>query len=248
MRLSASLIALVLSTAAARAHVVPNMTIEADFAKDRSYTLRINLDPRVFLSDQPTSLPPVSADWYLSQTEAQKAETYAKATAYLEANLGLSFDGQTAPLPSCEFVALDGATYEAVKPETEETHLLATAKALVPEKAGGFSLAFGREANVSLILINGEEGIEERKPQVIFPGETSRPFKLTQAPAPASVPVPAAVGPSAAGVQPQDDMKLTGVTVTRVYPNTGKVLAITGVAVLLAFMATVFLIKRSKRQ
>ena len=182
MRPAACLLAFLFFISTSLAHVVPNMTIEAEFAKDHSFVLKLNLDPRVFLSDQPTSLPPVSADWYLTQSESQKAATYEKATEYLKANVGLTFNDQTIPLPPCEFVAMDGATNELVKPDTAETHLLATAKGVVPAGADSFKLALGKAANVSLILLNNEEGNEDKRPQVIFPGETSRPFKITQAP------------------------------------------------------------------
>lgn len=171
------------TTVHVHAHVVPNMTIEAEFTQDHRYTLRINLDPRVFLSDQPTSLPPVTADWYLSQSDSQKQETYTKATEYLEENVGLGFGEQTLKVPACEFVALDGATNEPVKPDTAETHLLATAKGEVPAGSDSFKVVFGKAANVSLILLNSEEGSNDKRPQVIFPGETSRPFKISKAPA-----------------------------------------------------------------
>lgn len=211
------------------AHVVPNMTIEAEFAKDRSYTLKMNLDPRVFLSDQPTSLPPVSADWYLSQTEVEKRATYEKAMEYLRANIGLTFNDEKTPLPACEFVALDGATYEEVKPDTAETHLLATTKAQIPAGADSFKIAFGRMANVSLILIIGENEDQERKPQVLFPGETSRPFKIKAAAAkPLGEP-----GPS------KTDAPSTEEIITRV--------AIISGTCMLLYLTGMFFIRRNKR-
>lgn len=243
MCLPTSLLFFFFLVTSAFAHVVPNMTIETEFAKNREFVLKMNLDPRVFLTDQPTSLPPVSADWYLNQSEAEKAATYAKATEYLKANVGLTFNDQNLPLPVCEFVALDGATYEAVKPDTAETHLLATAKARVPEGAGSFKIVYGRQANVSLILLNSEEGIEEKKPQVIFPGETSQPFKIRAAAAAwESKATPPGLPAAAEG------MNLTEVKVKRVYPELPKVLLITFAGVLMLFLAGVFFIKRNKRR
>ena len=58
---------------AAWAHVVPNMTVEADFAADGVYTLSINVDPRTFLAADPTTLPPVPGSWYREQTPEQLA-------------------------------------------------------------------------------------------------------------------------------------------------------------------------------
>lgn len=227
--------------ATAHAHVVPNMTIEADFAKDHSYTLRINLDPRVFLSDQPTSLPPVTADWYLGQSDAQKQETYAKATDYLKANVGLGFAAQTLAVPPCEFVAMDGATNEPIKAETAETHLLATAKGQVPAGADSFKIIFGKTANVSLILLNSEEGNNEKRPQVIFPGETSRPFSITKAPE------------AAADNQDKDDIKLTEVSVEQGVMIGGSFVPVRyvllgGIGVAALFAVFWALVMRSKRR
>lgn len=217
----------------AQAHVVPNMTIEAEFARDHSFVLKMNLDPRVFLSDQPTSLPPVSADWYLNQNEAQKVETYQKATEYLKANVGLTFSDQSLALPIADFVAMDGATNEPVKPDTAETHLLATAKGQVPAGADNFKLAFGKAANVSLILINSEEGNEDRRPQVIFPGETSRPFKITAAP---SAPVQEET------VQIKDMKIQQGIMIGGHFLSVGQLAAI-GAGGLLLFVSLVVILK-----
>ncbi|TDU70911.1 hypothetical protein EI77_02029 [Prosthecobacter fusiformis] len=230
MRCFLCLTAFVLSAHTATAHVVPNMTIEADFNQGGGYTLRMNLDPRVFLSDQPTSLPPVSADWYLNQTDEEKRVTYEKATEYLRANVGLTFNDEKVPLPACEFVALDGATYEEVKPDTTETHLLATGKSEVPEGADSFKIAFGRMANVSLILINGEEGNEERKPQVIFPGETSLPFKITRA-APAE----------------KEALQATEVKGTQGNAGGYKVMSIFATSVVLIFITAGLVMRRRRR-
>lgn len=161
---------------AAEAHVVPNMTIEASFAPDGAYTLRINVDPRTFLAADPTTLPPVPGSWYQEQTPAQIAATQEKARVYLSKALGLVFDGQKAPLPACEIQAIDGADNTPLMPDTEEIHLLATVNGSPPSGAGSFQIDFSKDANTTLILLQGRKGSPELRPQVVFPGETSRPF------------------------------------------------------------------------
>lgn len=163
----------------ARAHQVPTMQIEAEFKLDQSYSLRINLDPRVFLSEQPSSLPPVPAAWYRDQTPAQIAETEKAAREYLRKNVELQFGVEKVPLPDFTFVAMDGAKNEPITAETEEVHLLASAQSAVTVNGRNFSINLGRDAKVSLILLNTMEGQSERKPRVIFPGESSEPFPLT---------------------------------------------------------------------
>ncbi|HCN30460.1 MAG TPA: hypothetical protein DIT64_17330 [Verrucomicrobiales bacterium] len=181
LRIFTAAACLLLPATLTRAHQVPSITVEAMFAADHTCTLRVNLDPRVFLSAQPASLPPVEAAWYLEQSEEEKKQTHLMAWDYLKKNFQISFSGRLADFPECVFTAIDGATLEPLLPATPETHLLAVAKSRVPDEAGDFVLAFGPEANVSLILLIGEEGRAGHRPQVLFPGETSRPHKIPQA-------------------------------------------------------------------
>lgn len=173
----------------AEAHVVPNMTVEADFDADTTYTLRINVDPRTFLAADPTTLPPVPGSWYREQTPEQIAATHQKARDYLSAALGLIFSGQKTPLPACELQAIDGADNAPLKPDTQEIHLLATVHGSPPPGADNFQIDFSKDANTSLILLHRQTGTAELRPQVIFPGETSRPFSfrpIEKKPAPAA--------------------------------------------------------------
>jgi hypothetical protein len=169
-----------------QAHQVPSLTIEATFTRTGEYKLRLDLDPRAFLSDPPTALPPVNADWYLQQSPDEKAATHQQAESYLRDNLTLRFGDQTVPLPPCRIVALDGATNEPLTPDTAETHLQATAEGRIPAN-GAFQIDFGSRAGVSLILLNHLEDQIERSPQALFPGESSQPFPLPELPIVAAV-------------------------------------------------------------
>ena len=190
--LQRALAALLALIGAAEAHVVPNMTIEADFAADRTYTLKINVDPRTFLAADPTTLPPVPGSWYREQTPEQKATTHEKAREYLSSALGVLFGGQKSVLPDCEIQAIDGSDNNPLKADTQEVHMLATATGRIPEAAATFQIDFAKDANTTLILLHTQAGGAEPRPQVIFPGETSRafPLKTTEpaAPPPASPP------------------------------------------------------------
>lgn len=178
----------VLAATAAEGHVVPNMTLEADFSGEGAYTLRINVDPRTFLATDPTSLPPVPASWYREQTSEQLSATQMKAREYLSRALGLRFSGQKVALPACEVQAIDGADNTPLKPETQEVHLLAVAHGRLHQGATDFQLDFAKDANTTLILIASQTGQASPRPQVIFPGETSRPFVFLSAPQPSSPP------------------------------------------------------------
>jgi hypothetical protein len=185
----------------ARAHVVPNMTVEAEFESKGGYTLRINVDPRIFLASDPTSLPPVPASWYLEQTPEQVAATHEKAQQYLTSALGVLFNEQKAPLPTCKIQAMDGADNTPLKADTQEVHLLATASGQLPANSTSFQIDFARDANTSLILLHSMAGKTELRPQVVFPGETSRPFQLQR--------VAAAVAPADAPVSKTNNIYLT---------------------------------------
>lgn len=169
--------------ATVRAHQVPNMTIEATFEPSGSYELKVNLDPRVFLSSIPTSLPPVAADWYLEQSPEQVKATFAQATEHLQKHVLVCFSGQVQPLAGMTFVAMDGAMNLPVTTETAETHLLGTMSAEVPTGAEQFVLSFAREAQVSLILLLKTPEMAEPKVQVLFPGESSRAIQIPRKPA-----------------------------------------------------------------
>lgn len=190
-------LSLALTTPAA-AHQVPNITTEALFRRDGGFDLKISLDPRVFLSDQPTSLPPVPAEWFTSQSDAEVAETWTHAKSYLADNFHLRFGENETPLPEPAFQAMDGATNQPLSPETAEVHILATMEGRLPDTTAetlAFEIAFGQNANTSLILLNSIDAKPERRPQVLFPGETSRPFAIP-APVPGSTTVAAAVTPA----------------------------------------------------
>lgn len=161
-----------------QAHNVPSMTIEAQFKDDRTFEISINFDPRAFLASDPRSLPPVPASWYRDQSPEQVAATLGKAREYVEASVQLLFSGIACPLPDLKLQAIDGADNTPLKPETQELHLLATGTGAIPDSAAEFQLAFAKTAAIDLILLESLEDAPNRRPQVVFPGETSRAFAL----------------------------------------------------------------------
>lgn len=177
----------------ARAHTVPNMTLEAAFAADGGFTLAINIDPRTFMAADPTTLPPVPASWYRDQTQEQVAATHQKARAYLGEALRLVFSGTKVPLPECRFQPIDGADNTPMDAETQEVHLLATAHGTLPQGATAFQVDFAKAATTSLILLTSQSGKTSPRAQVVFPGELSPPVALRRpdpAPPPAAAPPP----------------------------------------------------------
>lgn len=183
----AALIFFLVQPCRTQAHQVPSLTIEALFSADLSYTLRVSLDPRLFLSDQPSALPPVPIEWYRDQGEKDLEETRKKAADYLQRALILKFGEKSVAVKNCDFQPMDGATNMPIAADTKEVHLLATTKGRVPDGERSFAVTLSQNANVSMILMNSFEGTMERRPNVIFPGETTRPYELVFKDAPPPV-------------------------------------------------------------
>lgn len=165
----------------ALAHVVPNTTVEADFAADGTYTLRINLDPRTFLAEDPATLPPVPASWYRDQTPAQVAATQEKARAYLARAISFIFNGDLKhPLPECSIQPINGENNTPLGEDTKEVHLLATAKGVQPPGATVVRLDYSRHATTTMVLLVSQPGKSEPRAIVVFPGELSKEVALSR--------------------------------------------------------------------
>lgn len=179
---------LVLMASAAQAHTVPSLMLEAQFESDGRYLIKANVDPRLFLAAVPSNVPPVVASWYFDQSPVQRQDTEAKATAYLRQTVQLHFGGRPIDLPAMTWIAMDGATNEALKPDSAETHLLAAIPGL--SLAADLRVHLAAAANTSVILLTRLGSTAEPRPIVLFPGEASPVITVpvppaTQPPAPA---------------------------------------------------------------
>lgn len=161
------------------AHTVPTITVEAEFSSSREMALRVNLDPRLFLSAQPTSLPPVPASWWFEQNEEARAASLAAARAYIEKSIRIQA-GDSSLMCGWELSAVDSVSAFPLGPGSAETHFLASHRGSLPDGAEVFKVTLDERAAVGLILLNSTEGRPERYPQAIFPGESSRGFKLPE--------------------------------------------------------------------
>ena len=169
------LLLLMFALSGAYGHTVPTLVLETEFTADRSVSVSVNVDPRLFLSDKPTTLPPVPASWYLEQSTEARSKTDLQAAQYLAKALILSV-GESIMNASWKFTAIDSATSTPLAAQSAEVHLLAQWKGKLPATAGDFKVALDKACTVSLIVLNGTEGVKDRRPQVIFPGETSRGY------------------------------------------------------------------------
>ena len=159
------------------AHQTPTLVVEAEFTNTRESTIRVNIDPRLILSDQPTTLPPVAAAWYLDQDADAKMKAAELAQAYLAKPLVFKV-GDTVMKLEWKFVGIDSATNLPLNTNSAEVHLLAEAKGPLPAVQGDFVVELSKNSTISMILLNSREGVKERRPDVRFPGEVSRGYPL----------------------------------------------------------------------
>jgi hypothetical protein len=161
----------------AGAHQVPSMVIEAEFSPERHVTLLVNLDPRLFLTDQPTAMPPIPASWWFQQSAAEQAETLKKTAAYVDVQLQFRLGGSDLK-GAWKVQPVDSAAVTPLTPSSAEVHLLAEYRGPLPEVPGDFKMKVSPTCAVPTLLMNAMAGVEQRQPQAVFPGESSRGFAL----------------------------------------------------------------------
>jgi len=162
---------------ALRAHTVPVVVIEAEFGSAREVIIKVNLDPRLFLSAQPTAVPPVPASWWFEQDEAAKQNTRRAAADYVGRTFGFNV-GATPLKGDWKVEPIDSASAFPLGEASSEAHLLVEHRGSLPSGPGDFKLAVGKDCSVAVILLCSNTGDAERRPQSLFPGETSRAFPL----------------------------------------------------------------------
>lgn len=159
------------------AHTVPTLVVEAEFTTGKNASLKVNLDPRLFLSVPPSSLPPVPASWWFDQDENSKAESIKKAGSYIDKILTFRV-GETIMNGTWQITPIDSVSAFPLVTSSAEVHLLAEYTSSLSNTDGVFTLEVSKDCPVGLILVNSLEGVDERKPQSLFAGETSLGFTL----------------------------------------------------------------------
>lgn len=191
-----ALMALVFILTAVRiqAHPIPTLVVEAIFHPDRTCELKVNLDPRLFLHEVPSTLPPVPGSWWWDQSESDRTANQDRARQYLARTLQFAF-GTTQAQPTWSVHAIDSTLTTELSPTSAEVHLLSICRVEPTADAREFKLTLARSAVVPVILLNSEFGNAKITPQSVYPGETSRafllPVKTTVAAEPTPVPPPA---------------------------------------------------------
>ncbi|MBL9117048.1 MAG: hypothetical protein JNJ83_18725 [Verrucomicrobiaceae bacterium] len=154
---------------------MPSLGLEADLHQRAPSTLKLDIDPRLVVSANPSQLPPIPADWYRSLTDADRQQTLDSAVRFISGNLVFKSGAEPVML-KWRFTAVDGTTAVPLNDDSKEVHLLA--QATVTLSGSDFTVSLGRDCAAALTMIAAVDGKTERRSQVLFPGETSRPVKI----------------------------------------------------------------------
>lgn len=161
-------------TTSLAAHPIPTLVVEAEFHPDHTCEIRVNMDPRLFLHEVPSTLPPVPGSWWLDQDDVARAQTSEKARAHLDRTL--HFTWNDAPMrPGWEVIAIDSTLATELTPTSAEVHLLARSRVPLHPLQGELKARLEKSSAVPLILLTTGPG-SKQVPQSVYPGESSRGF------------------------------------------------------------------------
>jgi hypothetical protein len=178
MSMRFTLLALLSLACAASGHQIPSVQLELEITSGGPHTLRLNVDPRLVISQTPASVPPLPASWYLDQSTEQVAETHEKTIRYISEMFRFDYGTTTAP-SDWTVQPIDGLTNEALSSTTSEVHLLASCIRTPTSGIESLKIGLANEAAAALTIITLIDGKPSRRAQVLFPGETSKPITWT---------------------------------------------------------------------
>jgi len=174
----------------AQGHQIPSIQLEVDIQNNGPHTLRLNIDPRLVISSTPASMPPVCAEWYREHTPEELIETSKKTIAYIGRTL--QFAGTSDALTFQWTVRpMDGVSNQPLSEGTTEVHLLAETSYKPSQGVSSLVVTLVNDAAAALTIITLTDGEVGQRPQVLFPGESSKPLTWkTSEPTPSPPPPP----------------------------------------------------------
>lgn len=167
-----------------QAHQIPSLGLEVEIQAGGLQVLRLNIDPRLFLSQAPATLPPIEASWYREQNPEQIRKTHDDAAAYLQRTLKFLYGPDTATKLEWSFQPMDGGSNQPLGETSTEVHLLGEAHYKPPAASTSLTVGLAADSAAALTILTVIDGKPGRRPQVLFPGETGKPISWAGAPAP----------------------------------------------------------------
>jgi len=179
----ALMLAWLVLTGSVYGHQIPSIQLEIDITSNGAHVLRLNIDPRLVISNTPASMPPVGVDWYREQTPEQVVETGSKTIAYIRKTLRFDYGSRASAL-DWEVQPMDGVSNQPLSDSTTEVHLLAVASHFPSATEASLAVSLAADAAAALTIITLIDGAASQRAQVLFPGESSKPVTWTAAAAP----------------------------------------------------------------
>jgi len=160
-------------------HPIPDVPVRAWFDSDGSARFEVELDLRCFVED-PLNEPYVVNATVQAMDDAGRAELMAPAQPFFEKTARILFDpeavGAAEPQFTMEFGKVGGGELSDAE---DPVAVMLRWNTEIPDGAVAYRLDALESGELSVLFLNHLDGIRQKRMQVLFPGETSKPLDLT---------------------------------------------------------------------
>ncbi len=161
------------------AHPIPDVPVRTWFSSDGSAQFEVELDLRCFVED-PLNEPFVVNATLQTMDDAGRSELMAPALPFFAKTAKILFDPSTAGETKPQFIAEFGKVGGGELIDAEDpVAVMLRWKTKIPEGVTAYRLNALESGELSVRFLNHLDGIEQKRVQVLFPGETSKPLNLT---------------------------------------------------------------------
>ena len=159
------------------AHSIPEIPVHADFRRDGTVEVSIEINPRNWAAS-PAEAPSLEQKTWARFSPAQQDELIRQAAAYVARAVEFRFEplGRVQPEFAFTFGAEDGKPL--YKPE-DAVVMVGRWKTTVPAGLTGWRIRSLPGHKVSVLFLNSVDGVPQPRVETLFPGEPSDTFALT---------------------------------------------------------------------
>lgn len=161
------------------AHPIPDVPVRVWFNSDGSAQFEVELDLRCFVTD-PLNEPYVVNATVQAMDDAARSELMAPALPFFAKTAKILFDPATAADAEPQFTAEFGKVGGGELSDAEDpVAVMLRWTTQIPEGVNAYRLDALESGELSVLFLNHLDGIKQKRMQVLFPGETSKPLDLT---------------------------------------------------------------------
>jgi len=186
------------------AHPIPDVPVRAWFGSDGSAKFEVELDLRCFVDD-PLNEPFVVNASLKAMDEAQRSELKAPAIPFFAKTAKIIFEPMTSGAVEPEFTADFGKVGGGELSGSEDpVAVMLRWETEIPDGVTAYRLEALESGQLSVLFLNHLNEIKQKRMQVLFPGETSKPLDLT------NIGADAEAGTGGASVEGGDELAIGG--------------------------------------